>query len=118
MHPLTITQRDEQPSPGDLHTCVSGEELQVPADFARALRELNVRTAIDLIWLMQSFPNAVAEMLNWPIGDVYVATEKLRDQLRGTLPAHFLDPPAPTRRTPVFGARHPDLLPKQGQTGQ
>ena len=40
MHPLTITQRDEQPSPGDLHTRVSGEELQVPAEFARALRDL------------------------------------------------------------------------------
>ncbi len=118
MHPLTITQRDEQPSPGDLHTRVSGEELQVPAEFARALRELGVRTAIDLIGLMQSFPNSIAEMLNWPIDDVYVATERLRGQLRGTLPEHFLNPPAPARRTPVFGARHPDLLSKQGQTGQ
>ena len=31
---------------------------------------------------MQSFPNSIAEMLNWPIDDVYVATERLRGQLR------------------------------------
>jgi hypothetical protein len=105
---LTITQRDEQLSPGDLHARVSEGELQIPADFAQAVRRLGVRTAADLVGLMQSFPTSVAEMLSWPIGDVQRATERLKTQLEGLVPPRILNPPR--RPNPVFGAQDPGQL--------
>jgi hypothetical protein len=116
MQPLTIAPSEVAASPGDLHAHVSDGELRVPTHFAQAMREQGVRTAADLLELMQSFPTSIATVLSWPVSDVYRATEILRGQLEGLIPDQVLN--QKTLPNPAFGAQSPgDLPPLKRESG-
>lgn len=109
--PLIVTPSDGEVSPGDLHATISGNTILIPTAAAQTFRQQGVRTAVDLLSYMQTYPSAVASALNWSDKDVSAATEKLRGQLSGKVDSAVLSDPADNPPLPPLGARDPAELP-------
>jgi hypothetical protein len=109
--PLIVTPSDSEISPGDLHATISGNTILIPKAAAQSFSQQGVRTAVDLLSYMQTYPSAVASALNWSNKDVSAAAEKLRGQLSGKVDRAVLSDPADNPPLPPLGARDPSELP-------
>jgi hypothetical protein len=99
--------------PGDFHARVVGPDLILPGFIASKLKAQGIRTATQLLSLVNGFPSAVAHMLDWSIADTTSAAESLRSQMKGHVDAFFLS--APTKYMPPLGARDPSQLRRRRQ---
>lgn len=109
--PLILTPSDGVITPGDLHAQISGTTILIPKAAAQSFSQQGVRTALDLLSYMQTYPSAVAGALNWSNKDVSKAAEKLRGQLVGKVDSAALGDPADNPPLPPLGARDPAELP-------
>lgn len=109
--PLIVTPSDGEIGPGDLHATISGNTILIPRAAAQSFKQQGVRTAVDLLSYMQTYPSAVASALKWSDKDVSVATEKLRGQLSGKVDSALLSDPTDNPPLPPLGARNPAELP-------
>ena len=91
------------PRRGDLGATVEAETLKLPAEVIRSLAASQVRTAEELLSLLQAFPGALAGALGWELEDIQAAKQRLRETLRGHLrPEFFRDEPPLKRRYGVL----------------
>jgi hypothetical protein len=103
---LTVASTTSKPgSEDDFGAEVSGTQLLVPEDVARALERLSIRTAEEFVSYLYSFPGAIAATLGWKLEAVLHARDGLVTKLRGIVPDDLLDPMPTIRR--VYGARAP-----------
>lgn len=109
--PLIVTPTDGEVGPGDLRATISGSTILIPRAAAQSFKQQGVRTAVDLLSYMQTYPSAVASALKWSDKDVSTATEKLRGQLSGKVDSAVLGDPADNPPLPPLGARDPADLP-------
>jgi len=109
--PLIVTPSDGETTPGDLHATISGNTILIPRAAAQSFGQQGVRTAVDLLSYMQTYPSAVANALNWSGKDVSAAAEKLRRQLSGKVDSALIGDPTDNPPLPPLGARDPAELP-------
>ncbi|SRR5260370_25792557 len=106
-------KRPGDDAPGDFHASIVGSDLVLPESIASKLKSQGIRTAAELLSLVNGFPSAVAFLLNWSIPDATRAADILRSQMRGHIDSFFLK--APTRQMPPLGARNPLELRRRRQ---
>jgi hypothetical protein len=101
-------------SPSDFKAQVGDGWVGVPQDVAEALDRHSVRTALQLVQFLFTFPSALADELGWHLADIELARNRLVDQLDGKMPASLLRPVARAPR--AAGTANPagreELLPK------
>lgn len=102
---LISPNTDEHTSPSDFKARVSGSTLLLPIDLADMLARAQIRTAIQFVVYVKSFPSALAEMLAWKRSEVEEASQRLESQLKGFVPEDILNPPAAPARK--YGVTHP-----------
>jgi hypothetical protein len=95
---LGIAPGAGQSTPGDLGERVEGDRLLVPADVARSLEGLPVRSAEELIAYLDAFPSALAGALGWQVDDVDRARAGLAEALRGRVDPALLSSEIPFER--------------------
>jgi hypothetical protein len=105
MQALQIKPTLEREEIGNLHARYLSGALFVPERVAVILAALGVRTASDLVSILQTFPSAIANQLGWSNSDVANALELLRKELEGRVERDILYPPK--RESPFWGARRP-----------
>jgi hypothetical protein len=110
MRRLLIQPTAATDKPGDLRAIVRGDKILLSERVVNALTPLGIRTAVDLVVYLASFPSTVAGELGWDIGDVQHALELLRRQLKGIVDDSILYPPV--RPEPFSGALDPSTLKK------
>ena len=94
---------------GDLRAALKGSKMLLPARVVTALTPLGIRTAVDLLVYLNTFPTQVAQELGWEVEDVQHALELLREQLKGVVDDAFLYPPREPE-PPWTGALDPSTL--------
>jgi hypothetical protein len=99
------TVKGRTPSKADFGVSVVDDRLEVPEQLADALRRLSVRTAEELVAIVESFPSAVAHALGWEEEEVRRAQGGLIRKLRGSVPDALLASRWPS--APAMGARNP-----------
>lgn len=93
------------PPPGDFGIEVLGDRAHLPSSVADSLSRLVIRSASELVAMVDSFPSAVAQALDWTVEDVRVARARLAETLQGHLSDRLLFPSP--RPRPGMGARDP-----------
>src|SRR5689334_2752513 len=105
--PIIVAPSEDHLTKGDLHARISGNTIYIPRSAAQAFSQQGVRTAVDLLSYMQTYPSAVGNALNWSSEDVATATQRLRNELKGKVSEDVLNPRS-TDVTPPLGARNPN----------
>jgi hypothetical protein len=88
---------------GDFGMRVQGEWLLMPRMLFTAASKLKANSLETFLSILEHFPSALAEILDWRPEEMEEATSKLHEQLRGHVPDHYLER-APTQS---FGAKNP-----------
>jgi hypothetical protein len=105
MMPVPIKSVSAKEVRGDLRAKLDNGNLLIPERVAVVLAGWGIRTAVDLLSILQAFPSAVADELGWEPGDVAKALAVLKTQLRGRVDDSILNPPR--HLEPVYGAFPP-----------
>jgi hypothetical protein len=105
MTALLIKPTITKERPGDLCAQVDDGNLLLPERVAQLLLPLGIRTAVDLLSVLQTFPSEIAYRLGWKQTDVDQALALLKAQLKGRVDEAILNPPH--RPEPVYGAVPP-----------
>jgi hypothetical protein len=96
------------PPPGDFGASVDPNGVTLPAALTEPLRAQGAVALLDVVSYLQSFPSAIAAMLNWSAPDVVEATRRFETQLDQLLPGVIPKPRWGTAN--ILGARDPALL--------
>jgi len=100
-----VSTTSKQGFEDDFGAEVSGSQLHVPQDVAKALEQLSIRTAEEFVSYLHSFPGTIAATLGWNLQAVLHARDGLVSKLRGIVAEEILEPQPGVRR--MYGARAP-----------
>jgi hypothetical protein len=105
LHKLTPYSSDIRSTPGNLHTKISGDYIQVPRDILNAVAGQRILTAEDLFSFLETFPSTFMAELGWTFTDCRLAATRLKNQM---MDIGYVFP-QPSEK-PAFGAINPNLL--------
>jgi hypothetical protein len=104
---MIVQSMPTEPTPGDFRASVSTNQVGLPAALVAPLRAQGATTLSGVISYLESFPSAVASMLDWSVADVERAHLKLVRELAAS---GLAVPAAAAKARPAFGARDPAEL--------
>ena len=108
MMPLPVKSMIANEVRGDLRAKLDNGNLLLPKRVLAILTSWGVRTAADLLSVLQTFPSGLADELGWEAEDVDHALTVLKAQLKGRVDENVLNPPK--REEPVYGAVPPPVI--------